>query len=590
MKFRGLLWRVLIPLEALILIAMVGLAWGLSEMVRRTYLTDLETQLASDARLIADALAPMMASGMPAESLDGPARRYASLLDARVTLIGPDGTVWGESHEDRTRMDNHLGRPEVQEALNTGKGISIRYSPEARDDVMYVAVPVTLDGRVVGIARVSLPLSQVEANVGCLRRTIWGAAGGVALLIGLLALLRIVPTIRAVRDLNDTVRRMTAGDLDARAFPRTDDEVGDLTRSFNQMAGQWERTVAKLEEERAQLTGLLNRMSDGVVITDGDGIVRLINPAAARMLNVAEMEALDRSFVQVVWDHRLVELWRQSREQKQEQVGLIEMGPRRPVFHVIVTPLEENAILVLLQDLTRLRELETVRRDFVSNVSHELRTPLATLKALVETLQEGALEDPRAARRFLEHIGAEVDRLDKLVGELLDLARIESGRAPMRLAPVAVADVVQPPVERLRPLAEQANLSLTVHLPPDLPPVLADVEQMQRVITNLVHNAIQFTPTGEITVRAEQVGDEVVISVRDTGVGIPAEDLPRVFERFYKRGQGRWGGGTGLGLSIARHIVQAHGGRIWAESIEGRGSTFYVALPISQWANGPMGQ
>ncbi len=581
MQFRGLLWRVLIPLEVVILVATAGLAWGLSEMARRTYLADLETQLTSDARLIADALAPVMASGMPAESLDGTARRYASLLDARVTLIGPDGTVWGESHEDRARMDNHLGRPEVQEALNAGKGTSIRYSHTVRYDMMYVAVPVTLEGRVVGIARVSLPLRRIEANVARLHRTVWGAAGGVALLIGLLALLRITPTIRAVRDLNDAVRRMTAGDLGGRVLPRTDDEVGDLTRSFNQMAERLERTVAELDEERTRLTGLLNRMSDGVIITDGAGVVRLINPAAARLLNVPEMEAMGRSFAQVVWDHRLVELWRQSREQSREQVGLIEMGPRRPVFHAVVTPLEENAVLVLLQDLTRLRELETVRRDFVSNVSHELRTPLATLKALVETLQEGALEDPPAARRFLEHIGAEVDRLDKLVGELLDLARIESGRAPMRMALVAVAEVVQPPVERLRPLAEQAGLPLTVHLPPDLPPVLADVEQMQRVVANLVHNAIQFTPAGEITVHAERVGDEVVISVRDTGVGIPAEDLPRVFERFYKRGQGRWGGGAGLGLSIARHIVRAHGGRIWAESVEGQGSTFYVALPVA---------
>ncbi len=581
MKFRSLLWRVLIPLELVILLAMVGLAWGLSEMARRTYLADLEDQLTAEARLIADALAPTMASGIPQEFLDEPARRYASMLNARVTLIGPDGVVWGESHEDRTRMDNHLHRPEVQEALITGKGMSIRFSHTVNYNMMHVAVPVTLDGRVVGIARVSLPLIRIEAIVARLRQTFWGAAGGVALLIGLLTFFRIVPTIRAVQDLGDAVHLVTAGDLTARVLPRTDDEVGDLTHSFNQMAERLQETVTQLQEEQARLAGLLNRMSDGVIITDGAGTVRLMNPAAARMLNVPETGALGRSFAQVVWDHRLVELWRQSRERSQEQVGLIESGPRRPVFYAVVTPLEENAVLVLLQDLTRLRELETVRRDFVSNVSHELRTPLATLKALVETLEEGALEDPQAARHFLEQMGAEVDRLDKLVGELLDLARIESGRAPMRMAPVAVADVVRPSVERLRPLAEQAGLKVTVHLPPDLPLILADVEQIQRVIANLVHNAIQFTPTGEIRVRAEQAGNEVVISVQDTGVGIPAEDLPRIFERFYKRGQGRWGGGAGLGLSIARHIVQAHGGRIWAESVERQGSTFYVAMPTA---------
>ncbi len=251
----------------------------------------------------------------------------------------------------------------------------------------------------------------------------------------------------------------------------------------------------------------------------------------------------------MVWDHRLVELWEECRERREERVGLIDLAPRRPVvFHAIVTPLEgeEGAVMVLLQDLTRVRELETVRRDFVANVSHELRTPLATLKALVETLQEGALEDPHAARRFLEQVEGEVERLDRLVGELLELARIESGRTPLQMARVAVADVVGPPVEGLRPLAQRKGLSLTVHLSPTLPLILADVDGMRRVVANLVHNAIQFTPSGEVTVRAERVEDEVVISVRDTGVGIPPEDLPRVFERFYKaRGVGRAGRGWG---------------------------------------------
>ncbi|MBC7228711.1 MAG: HAMP domain-containing protein [Thermoflexales bacterium] len=579
--FRTLRWRLLVLIELAILGVMVALALILSATVRHTYLAHLEDQLTVEARLIGDALAPALASGPPDGFLDAEARRYAGMLDARVTLIAPDGTVWGESHEDRTRMENHLGRPEVQQALATGRGVSIRFSHTVGYEMMYVAVPVEAEGRVVGIARVALPLQRVRAGVARLQWTVGLAAIFFVGLIGALVFLRLAPAVGAVRDLSDALGRLSAGDLEARVLPRTDDELGDLAHAYNRMADRLRETVLALREEQARLSGILERMTDGVLIADGEGQVRLINLAAARMLGTSPEKALGRSFVQVVWDHRLVELWEACRERGEEGAALIDLGPRRPVvFQAVVTPLEgeEGAALVLLQDLTRVRELETVRRDFVANVSHELRTPLATLKALVETLREGALEDPGAARRFLERMEEELDRLDRIVGELLELARIESGRMVWQMAQVTVVEVVEPPVEALRPLAERAGLTLTVHLPPDLPPVLVDVDGMRRAVANLIRNAIQFTPSGEVTVWAERMGDEVVIAVRDTGVGIAPEDLPRVFERFYKA-RGSRSGGAGLGLAIAKHIVLAHGGRIWAESAPGQGSTFYIALP-----------
>ncbi len=235
--------------------------------------------------------------------------------------------------------------------------------------------------------------------------------------------------------------------------------------------------------------------------------------------------------------------------------------------------------MLVLQDLTQMRRLETVRRDFISNISHELRTPLASLKALVDTLRDGALDDPPAARHFINRIEVEVDALTQMVQELLELSRIESGQAPLRLRPTLVADIVLPPVERLQPQADRNELTVTVDLPADLPPVLADAERAQQVVTNLVHNAIKFTPRGgAVHVSATAVGDEVEISVSDTGIGIAAEDLPRIFERFYKADRARASGGTGLGLAIARHVVQGHGGRIWAESQQGRGSRFAFTL------------
>lgn len=601
MVFSSIRWRIAILYVLLILVVMAALAVYLSGFVHRAYLANLEGQLATEARLIADALAPALAGGEA--NLDARARYYANLLGVRVTFIAADGTMLGESHEDRARMDNQLYRPEVQQALASGHGSSVRYSETAGYDMMYVAVPVYVAERPVGFVRVALPLRQVEASIAGLRRTILLTTLFTVTLAALLAVLIAERTARPVRQLTVAAQRMAAGDLDVHLLPSTRDEVGILTRAFNQMAEKLRETVSTLSEEHGRLAAVLDAMADGVIITDSDGRVRLINPAAVGLLNTTADGAVGQTFAAVARDHRIIELWQRCCTERLEQVEPVEVWRGGPFLQVVVTPLgteRSQACIVILQDLTRVRRLETVRRDFISNISHELRTPLASLKALVETLRDGALDDPPVARRFLERMETEVDALAQMVQELLELSRIESGQAPLDLQPQIVADIIVPPVERLRPQAERAGLTLVVELPPDLPPARADLDRVQQVVTNLVHNAIKFTPPGgHIAVRASVVTEKegkdtkrqgeslpsllapcLLVSVSDTGVGIAPEDLPRIFERFYKADRARSGGGTGLGLAIAKHIVQAHGGRIWAESTPGRGSTFYFTLPL----------
>ena len=583
--FHTIRFRIAIPYVVLILLVMAGLILYLSDFVRDVYLADLQASLTAQARLLADALQAPLSQGQPAEVLDPLAKRYASLLGARTTLIRADGVVLGESHEDRAAMDNHLHRPEVQQALARGTGASIRFSRTVGYNMMYVAVPVQVEEQVVGIARLALPLDQIEGNVAHLRRVILVATVAATLLAIALAFLIAGRTTHPVRQLTRVAEQLAAGNLNARLFPTTRDEVGQLTRAFNQMADQLREKMARLSAEQSRLAAVLHHMADGVLITGAAGEIQLVNPAAARLLGTTEAEALGRSFAQVTRHHRLIEVWERCRTRGEEQVEVVETGRFGPFLRVIATPLPETdpqGYLVILQDLTEIRRLETVRRDFIANVSHELRTPLASLRALVDTLRDAALEDPPAARRFLDRAEVEVDALTQMVQELLELSRIESGQVPLQMEPVEVADVVVPPTERLRPQAERAGLRVLFDLPADLPPVLADLERAQQVVTNLVHNAVKFTPAGGVvTVSARPAGPHVRVSVQDTGRGIPAEDLGRIFERFYKADRARSGGGTGLGLAIARHIVQAHGGRIWAESVEGRGSTFFFTLPVA---------
>jgi two-component system phosphate regulon sensor histidine kinase PhoR len=523
-------------------------------------------------------------------------------LYVRITIIDPDGVVIGESHQSRNQMDNHLNRPEVQQALAAGQGSSIRFSETVGYDMMYAAVIVTTAeqvadptaGALLGIIRVSLPLSEVNAQVTRLQQAILLAALIATILVAVLATIIAERTAKPIRRLTQVAEQVAEGDLSARLLPTTRDEVGQLTQVFNHMADQLGEKIATLAQEQSRLAAVLDNMAGGAIIIDQTGHVRLINPAAARLLDIAPEEALGLSVAQVVRHHQLVDLWQRCRDQGQEQSTTVEIRHQNLFLQAIARPFQaagSKGYLFILQDLTRIRRLETVRRDFISNISHELRTPLAGLKAIVDTLRYGAMEDPPAARRFLDRMETEVDALTQMVEELLELSRIESGKMPLRLAPVAVTNLIREPVERLEPQAQRANLTMDIDLLSDLPLVLAETERIQRVVTNLVHNAIKFTPPGgRIRISAAANQDNLVISVRDTGVGILPDDLPRIFERFYKADRARSGGGTGLGLAIAKHIVQTHGGHIWAESpwtdpdngSKTQGSAFHLALLLAE--------
>lgn len=366
------------------------------------------------------------------------------------------------------------------------------------------------------------------------------------------------------------------------ALPESEGEVGRVVYAIRKILNKRGQQAVKSARDHDRLMTVLTYMADGVIILNRSGRVRLLNPAAERLLDAEADSAVGRTFIQAARDHRIATLWQQCQERQEEVTQALELVGNRFV-QVVITPFLKGAArgyLVLIQDLTEMRHLQTVRQDFVANVSHELRTPLASLRALAETLNDGALDDPPAARRFLQRIEVEVDAMSQVVQELLDLSLIEAGKARLTVDSIPPYLLILPPVERLQPQAGKAEIDLYVDVPTTLPTLKVDVSHIQQVIMNLIHNAIKFTPPGgQIIVAAEEKHETLHVTVTDTGVGIAPEDVGRLFERFYKSDRARAGGGTGLGLAIAKHIVQAHGGRIWVESNEGQGSKFTFSLP-----------
>ncbi|MCI0554919.1 MAG: ATP-binding protein [Anaerolineae bacterium] len=361
--------------------------------------------------------------------------------------------------------------------------------------------------------------------------------------------------------------------------PTISKELEHLSSAVTSLITTFNTQHAAIDAERARLATVLDQMTDGVLIADSQGLIQFANPAAGRLFQTSN--PIHRSITEVIRNHQLVEAWRRCQQTGQMQTESVEVPARHQFLQLVVIPdTHASGSLLLVQDLTRLRRLETVRRDFVSNLSHELRTPLASLKALAETLHEGALDDPPAARQFIDQIQVEVDALTQMVNELLELSKIESGRFTLDLAPVAACDLLDSASKRMQLQAERAGLNLRVVCADDLPKVQIDSQRLEQVLVNLIHNAVKFTRAGgEVVLLAEPVDGSVRFGVCDTGIGIPEDEVSRIFERFYRVDKSRAGSGTGLGLSIAKHIVEAHRGKIWAESREGEGSTFYFTIP-----------
>jgi two-component system phosphate regulon sensor histidine kinase PhoR len=560
------------------------LGFYLSNSTRSSQLDNLRSQLENEARITAEASLPGFLSQDKQEVLDSLAKRLGEQADTRVTIISVDGTVLGDSEEDPSTMENHASRPEIRDALRTGLGESTRYSTTVSQKMMYIAVPISYQGEVLGTARVSLPLTAVESLVHRVTMSIITAMSVATLLVILAAWVIARITTRPIRKLTIASERIASGELEQKITIETKDEVGELAQAFNEMSLKLKEMVDTISGERARLATILDNMADGVIMTDSEGNILLANNAAAKLFNIKN--TTEKPLIEVVRDHEMDEVLKLCLQTAKTQSVQYESGASKRYIRVIAIPIshgEMSGVLLLFQDLTELRNLQTTRRELIGNISHEFRTPLAGIKAMVETLRDGAVDDQEAARDFLARIDDEVERLTQIVVELTELSRIETGEAELRLESVDLNLLVEEVITQLSPQIERQQLTAEKNIDANLPSVQADKRRIRQTIVNLIHNAIKFTNTGgKIMVTTRIHNGSATVDISDTGIGIAKRDLPHVFERFYKGDRDRSRGGTGMGLAIAKHVIEAHGGSIWVQSEEGKGSNFSFSLPINR--------
>lgn len=579
--FRSIQWRITSLFVLVILLSMGIVGLHLVNLTRTSQLDNLRSQLEDQARITAEASVPGFLSEDRTAILDSLAKSLGEQIDTRVTIVAVDGTVLGDSEQDPATMENHASRPEVRAAMDDGLGESTRYSFTLARRMIYLAVPISYEGEVIGVARVALPLTAVESLVHSVTMSIIVAMAIAALVVILAAWVISRITTRPIRRLTTAAREIASGQLEQRIMIDSSDEVGELARAFNEMSLRLKELIDTISADRARLAAILENMADAVIMTDVEGNVLLANSAARKLFNV--QNASGKTLIETVRDHEMDEILKLCLRTAKTQTAQYESSTAKRYLRTIAIPVmheELSGTLLLIQDLTDLKNLQTTRRELIGNISHEFRTPLAGIKAMVETLRDGAVDDKQVARDFLARIDDEVERLTQIVAELTELSRIETGKAELMLEPVNLNPLVEEVIDQLGPQVERQQLTVEKKLATSLPAIQADKVRIRQVIVNLVHNAIKFTsPGGRITIETGADDGSVTISVSDTGIGIANSDLPHVFERFYKGDRARSeGGGTGMGLAIAKHVVEAHGGSIWAESEEGRGSTFSFSL------------
>lgn len=589
LSFRARLTTIIISMVALSVIAS-GLL--MLKTFEENHINVLEDTLEREMRLIAAQMD--WVAGSNEELIDYYTERaikLQELTDTRVTIIKSDGTVLADSNYNPREMDNHGHREEIIGALEQGLGKSTRSSDTLHQNMLYVAIPVTnTASNETYVLRLAISLAEVEQSISSLT---------VVLVVGLLILFVVAALIsyrialgltKPLEKITQVAKRIKNMDYRARVEVKKNDEIGELGNAINAMADSLQIQMTRIRENENHLQSVLSNMINGVVMMDSQGSILIMNDRAEQILGISASKLIGRHYREIKQQYELSQLIMEGFEtRKHIHEEITFYYPEERLLELNLVPIyqthgtEFSGILLVLQDVSAIRRLERMRSEFVANVSHELKTPIAAVKGFAETLLGGAVKDEETAKAFLEIIYDESERLNRLIGDILELSKIESRRVPLILSPVNIAQFMVNTIAILEVSAHRKHINVNLSAPEELY-MEADEDRLRQIFVNLLSNAISYTPEGgKVEVRISLTEQEQVrIEISDTGIGIPEKDLPRIFERFYRvdKARSRSSGGTGLGLSIVKHLVELHKGTITVQSVVGKGTTFILELPI----------
>jgi len=587
-KHRRLIWHIYPYFAGITLFSLIAVTWYTVGSLRDFYMERLEDSLEARARLVQDHLAELLRKGRNDE-IDEYCKRMGRETATRITVSLPSGEVIGDSDEMPSRMKSHADRPEIVTALKSGRGVSQRRSPTLGRNMMYLAIPMAREGHVLCVVRTSVATSAIE---DALRLAYWRILIGAAVVTAVALIAGVVVSRRISRPLQEMrygAMQYAVGNLEHRLYVAGAEELCGLAESLNIMAGQLDDRIRTIVRQRNEQDAVLSSMVEAVVAVDSDGRVIGMNKAASKITGAEAEQAHGRTIQEVIRNADLqtfVARALSDQEPFEGEIVLRDKGDMILQVHgTVLRDAEGTKIgaLVVLNDVTRLRRLESVRRDFVANVSHELKTPITCIKGFVETLQEGAAKDPESAERFLKIIAKQANRLQAIIEDLLCLSWVEAGadRARIEFEETSIADMLGEAADLCRPKAEEKKISLEIECSSDVTARM-NTPLIEQAVVNLVDNATKYSSSGgKVRILAEKDDSGVIICVIDQGCGIEKEHLPRLFERFYRvdKARSRDMGGTGLGLAIVKHIADAHGGSVSVESRPGKGSKFSIHLP-----------
>lgn len=596
-------FRIRLTLILMILLGVLGLAAALTmgQIFKSSHIATLEDNMVREIRLLETTFdfKATGTDGQPSEDVfqyySQEAHQIGNLTDSRVTFIEKDGTVIGDSESDPHTMNNHMDREEIRAAAAGGVGSAIRYSATLDKNMLYIAAPVQAGNLFDGYIRLSMSLEAVEVGV----RNAWTVMG-ISLLI--LFLVAAVVSYRVASGLTKPLEHITVVanrisrlDYGARVRLERRDEIGELGKAIDNMADSLEKQLKIIRDNEDLLQSVLANMTGGMLMINSLGNVALVNRFAEEVLGVSSKRLTGKSYHELKRHYELTKLLGEGLRRKErihDEQTLYDPEPR--LIQIDGVPMFEDddtyrGMLFLIQDISNIRRLEKMRSEFVANVSHELKTPIAAVKGFAETLLGGGVQDEQTSRAFLQIIYDESERLNRLIGDILELSKIESKRSPLNFSPIHLQPFFDTIREMLNSSAAKKNITMDMNVPEEMF-MEADEDRLRQIFVNLISNAVNYTQDGgKVRLTVEEKGSEngeerILFHVRDTGMGIPKKDLPRIFERFYRvdKARSRSSGGTGLGLSIVKHLVDLHRGTVTVESEVNIGTTFTVDLPLLQ--------